>query len=45
MFTQPEQLLKNELVAQLVAQGILRVAVTNEVSMLVNLETHQGFII
>ncbi|MEO7098767.1 MAG: type I restriction endonuclease subunit R [Luteolibacter sp.] len=38
MFTQPEQVLEDELVAQLIAQGIPRVAVADEASMLANLK-------
>jgi type I restriction enzyme R subunit len=36
--TQPEQVLENELVAQLIGQGYARAAVTDEVSMLANLK-------
>ena len=37
--TQTELVLENELVAQLIAQGIPHVAVTDEASMLANLRT------
>ncbi len=37
-FTQPEQALENELVAQLIGQGYTKVAVTDEVTMLANLK-------
>lgn len=36
--TQPEQVLEDKLVAQLIAQGFMRAAVTDEVSMLANLK-------
>jgi type I restriction enzyme, R subunit len=38
-FTQPEQALENELVAQLIGQGYTKVAVTDEATMLANLKT------
>ena len=41
-FTQPEQALENELVAQLVGLGFTKAAVTDEASMLANLKAELG---
>ncbi|MBE2283972.1 MAG: type I restriction endonuclease subunit R [Prosthecobacter sp.] len=41
-FTQPEQALENELVAQLVGQGFAKAAVTDEATMLANLKAELG---
>ena len=41
-FTQPEQALENELVAQLVGLGFAKVAVTDEATMLANLKAELG---
>jgi len=40
--TQSEQILENNLVAQLVGQGYAQVAVTDEASMLANLKSQLG---
>lgn len=41
-FTQPEQVLENELVAQLVGLGFAKAAVTDEATMLANLKAELG---
>ena len=43
--TEPEQVLEEKLVAQLVGQGFDRAAVTDEESMLANLKAQQYFLI
>jgi type I restriction enzyme R subunit len=41
-FTQPEQALENDLVAQLVGLGFAKAAVTDEATMLANLKAELG---